>query len=165
MRNVKKAMLNTWRQNCYRACSPKAQMFSGTKFCSHRIWSNLMCIYCGRYLVFHFSLQFHCWTEVFPQATAAVICRSWLMFWVLCYLSFCSLGMTILEAASDLDPPTSGPGWHDLRQENLPDSLFTSTYIRLLIPVSRGAIHFGLFVWLWRGDFRAPNSSSGIYLR
>ena len=54
--------------------------------------------------------------------------------------------MTILEAASDLDPPTSGPGWHDLRQENLPDSLFTSTYIRLLIPVSRGAIHFGLFV-------------------
>ena len=36
----------------------------------------------------------------------------------------CSLGMTILEAVSDLDPPTGGDVWQELRNNNIPESLF-----------------------------------------
>lgn len=33
----------------------------------------------------------------------------------------CSLGMTILELASDLDLPRGGDGWHMLRSGKLPE--------------------------------------------
>lgn len=35
-----------------------------------------------------------------------------------------SLGITILEVACDLDLPTNGPLWHDLRSGHIPDRCF-----------------------------------------
>ena len=35
-----------------------------------------------------------------------------------------SLGITILEIACDLDLPSGGEGWHQLRDGKIPDQLF-----------------------------------------
>lgn len=37
-----------------------------------------------------------------------------------------SLGITILELATDLDLPSHGQGWHLLRSGKIPDHIFTS---------------------------------------
>lgn len=41
---------------------------------------------------------------------------------------FCSLGMTILELASDLDLPRGGEGWHMLRSGQLPEEFLRGKY-------------------------------------
>lgn len=46
-----------------------------------------------------------------------------------------SLGMTILEAATDLDVPSNGQAWHSIREGEIPDRFFIgcSTELRALI--------------------------------
>ena len=43
-------------------------------------------------------------------------------------ISICSLGITLLELASDLDLPRGGDTWHQLRNGQLPD-VFTQGLI------------------------------------
>ena len=54
-----------------------------------------------------------------------------LFIYLLMYLfniSICSLGITLLELASDLDLPRGGDTWHHLRNGQLPD-VFTQGLI------------------------------------
>lgn len=46
-----------------------------------------------------------------------------------------SLGMTILEATTDLDVPSNGDSWHQIRNGQIPDRFFAgiSTDLRSLI--------------------------------
>lgn len=39
-----------------------------------------------------------------------------------------SLGMTVLEIASDLDLPSRGECWHMLRSGNIPNHIFSSKF-------------------------------------
>ena len=47
-------------------------------------------------------------------------------------ISICSLGITLLELASDLDLPRGGDTWHQLRNGELPD-VFTQGLIQVII--------------------------------
>ena len=42
--------------------------------------------------------------------------------------SISSLGMTILELASDLDLPRGGEGWHILRRGQIPEEFLRSKF-------------------------------------
>ena len=50
------------------------------------------------------------------------------LFIYLFNISICSLGITLLELASDLDLPRGGDTWHQLRNGQLPD-VFTQGLI------------------------------------
>lgn len=51
------------------------------------------------------------------------------------YVNVCnfSLGMTILELASDLDLPRGGEGWHQLRKGRIPEEFLHGMFGFLLL--------------------------------
>ena len=72
---------------------------------------------------------------------------------MLCNICF-SLGMTILELASDLDLPRGGDGWHILRQGHLPDEFLRGRYSLLLEDISSAK----LSAWLMDFHVQVPLS-------